>query len=368
MGLSSGMPTAPTKPKPKVAVASTGKNAERFLKLDIEASKPKPRVVMSLRQGGAAHASLPDLRPGDRLLVSAELEVTTDCPRQQSDCAKKPYGFDPEVEVALLLTNGAGEAVPAAGSAISLGQPVRRTVTHHRHHDVFVFDNAEFVVPGSGLPWNGPSFINATIASWHPQAKQDQVLIIGQNNPGGRPSGDMGGISVARFRPGTETFPNPLRVQKRQITTLRVITGQPQKGIVYSQRLPNLKAREQLRVRAGLKTSSAHLGYPVRTTVEVLLSTDPAGTDPGGEAKRVCPESPQISRGNGKNTLPGDNPMSSLKTGVMRIVKDARDPLYVNVMLTDGDPEHKAGPGDALSILPAGGFLAVTRYSAAMAG
>jgi hypothetical protein len=361
------MPSAPTKPKPKVAVASTGKDAERFLKLAIATSKPKPKVVMSLPRSGAAHATLPALRPGDRLLVSAELEVTTDCPQQQSDCAGKPYGFDPEVEVSLLLANRAGVAVPSAGTALALGQPQRRRVIQERHHDVFVFDNVAFTVPLAGLPWSGPSFVSAAIAAWHPQAKQGQVLIVGQNNPGGTPGGDMGAISVARFRPGTQTPPNPLRVQKRQITTLPLITGQPQKGIVYSQRLDDLEAGEQLRVRAGLKTSTAHLGYPARTTAEVMLSAGPGQTDPGAEAKRVCPESPQISRGNGKNTLPTDAPMSSLKTGVMRIVKDARVPLYVNVMLTDGDPEHEANPGDEMSIVP-GGFLAVTRYPAALAG
>jgi hypothetical protein len=357
----------PTVPNPKVAVASTGKDAQGFLKLKIAASKPQPRVAMTLPGGGPAHARVPDLRPGDRLLVSAELELTTDCPRQQSDCAEKPYGFDPQAEVALLLADADNVANPGSGRAIALGPPRRRAITHERHHDVFVFDNVAYTVPRNGLPWSGAAFLNATLAAWHRRAQPDQVLIVGQNNPRGRPSGDMCGISVARLRPGTMAQPTALRTQQRQITSLAVVTGNPQKAIVYSQRLDDLETGEQLRVRAGLKTSTAHLGYKVRTTVEVFLSTDPTAIDPGNEAKRVCPDGPQISRGNGKNTLPTDSPMSSAKTGVKRIVKDARVPLYVNVMLTNGDPEHNAGPGDALEIV-SGGFLAVTRYPAALAG
>lgn len=350
-----------------MAVASTGKDPEEFLKLDIESAKPAAEVAISLPSSGPDHASLPALAPGDRILVSAELQVTTDCPRQQSDCTGRPYGYDPEVEVGLVLADGDGVAQAGGGSAVRLAPPQRRKVRHERHHDVFVFDSVSYTVPPGGLPWSGPSFVNVTLAAWHPQAGQGHKLIVGQNNPGGRPSGDMGGISVARFRPGQQRQPRPARTEQLQISALPVITSNPQKGVVYSSRLDGLETGEQLRVRANVKTSSAHLGYPVRTTVEVFLSEDPAGTQSGNEAKRVCPDGPQISRGNGKNTLRTDNPMGSPKTGVMRIAKDARVPLYVNVMVTDGDPKHRAQPGDSLSILP-GGFLAVTRFPARRAG
>jgi hypothetical protein len=349
-----------------VAVASTGKDAETDLTLRIGSSKPVPEVRMTLPDAGLDHASLPDLRPGDRLIASAELEVTTDCPRAQSDCTGNPYRFDPNVEVGLVLADGDRVATPGR-RAVRIGRPQRREVTHKRHHDVFVFDNVPYTIPAGGLPWGGPTFVNVAIAAWHRQARRGQVLIIGQNNPGGRPSGNMGAISVVRLRPGRQRQPQPLRTEQRQITALPVITGQPQKGTVYSHRLDDLKTGEQLRVRAVLKTSSTHLGYPVRSTIEVFLSDDPTATRPGSEARRVCPDGPQISRANGKNTLPSDNPMRSEKAGVKRIVKDARAPLYVNVVLTDGDPKHRGQPGDALSIVP-GGHLAVTRFSANLAG
>ncbi len=353
-----------------MAVASTGKNAQKFLRLPIASSKPAARSVMSTPRDGTPpppHARLPDLHPGDRMLLSAELEVTTDCERPPG-CTDTPYRYDPQVEFGLILADGAAVADPSAGSVINLAPFQRRTVTHERHHDVFVFDNAAFTVPSGGLPWNGPSYLNATVGAWHAQAQQDQIAIMGQNNPSGRPGGDMCGLSVVRLRPGTIAQPTAIRTQRRQITSVPVITGRAQKRIVYSQRLDNLKSDEQLRIRAGLKTSSAHLGYKVRTTVEVFLSTDPSSINPGNEAKRVCPDQdPRISPRNGKNTLPTDNPMDSPKTGVKRIVRNARVPLYVNLMVTSGDPDRKAGAGDTMRIVP-GGFLAVTRYPAALAG
>jgi hypothetical protein len=354
----------------KVAVASTGKNAQKRLKRPIAGSQPPPWAAMTLPGDGPPpppHARLPDLRPGDRILVSAELEVTTDC-QQPPGCAGTPYGYDPEVAFGLVLAASKTAATPDPAIAIPLAPPQVRAVTHERHHDVFVVDNAAFTVPPNGLPWSGPSFVNATFAAWHPQAQQGQVLIIGQNSPSGRPKGDMCGLSVARLRPGTLTQPTALRTERRHAPTIPVITSNPQKRVVYSKRLDNLKRREQLRIRAQVKTRSAHLGYKVRTTVDVFLSEGQTSTDPGNEAKRVCPDDdPQITRGNGKNTLPTDNPLSSSKVGVKRIVKDARVPLYVNVMVTTGDPDRRAGPGDALNIVP-GGFLAVTRYPPGLAG
>jgi hypothetical protein len=65
---------------PKVRVSHSGNSTEIRKAIPI-AGRPgrKERVVMTM----TPH-QLGDLRPGDRLLVSAELEVTTDClPRQR---------------------------------------------------------------------------------------------------------------------------------------------------------------------------------------------------------------------------------------------------------------------------------------------
>jgi hypothetical protein len=156
-----------------------------------------------------------------------------------------------------------------------------------------------------------------------------------------------------------------LRTTERRALILPIVTGQ--KTVVYSQQLAGLERGEQLAVRAWVRTSTANLGYPARVTTEIVLASDPAAANPGAEAKRVVPDSPQICRGNGFNCLPADSPATSRKAGSIRIVRDARVPLYANVVVTTGDPLRRAAPGHALSVLD-GGFLEVVRYPAELEG
>ncbi len=60
--------------------------------------------------------------------------------------------------------------------------------------------------------------------------------------------------------------------------------------------------------------------------------------------------------------------MDSAKVGVLHIAKNARQPMFANVVVTTGDPLKKATQGGhALDILD-GGYLAVTRYAASSNG
>jgi hypothetical protein len=353
-------PTAP----PRVGVAATGADAELFQKLRISSSNPTPKVVMRLGQGGEPHASLPDLHPGDRLLVSAELQVTTDCSTQHEGCAGAPYRYAPNVAATLLVAkrDSTATAGPRKGFALDV---VTRRCKHERHHEVLAFDNLEFVVPDGGLPWSGSSWVNVALAAAHRRATRGHHLLIGQNEPDGSVQGDMGGISVVRLRPPDQTTPAPLRTTERRALTVPVVVGQ--KAVVYSQRLDALERGEQLAVRANVNTSSAHLGYPVRVKTEVVLSTSATDPDPGAEARRVTPAGPRICRGNGHNCLPAATADASPKVGAIRIVRNAGAPLYVNVVLTVGDPLRRAAPGQALNVVEAG-FLEVVRYPAALAG
>jgi hypothetical protein len=57
----------------------------------------------------------------------------------------------------------------------------RRKIPHLRHHDVFVFDDVEFAIPDTGLPWSGPTFVNVAVGGHHPDAADGHVVLIGQN-------------------------------------------------------------------------------------------------------------------------------------------------------------------------------------------
>ena len=82
----------------RALVASTGNDSELRKTIPITArSGANKAVVMSLGPGRRNMAGLPDLAPGDRLEVTAEVEVTTDCARAGAGCVGNPYGFAPTV-------------------------------------------------------------------------------------------------------------------------------------------------------------------------------------------------------------------------------------------------------------------------------
>jgi hypothetical protein len=359
------MPDRP--PTGQVRVAATGKNAELPPRtVRIQRSGPHPEVVMSLGQGGSGRTSLPDLEPGDGLLISAEVEVTTDCERPQKDCIKGAYDYPPEVEARLVVADSKDASEAKEGHARVLKTQSRK-IPHLRHHDVFVFDDVEFRVPDGGLPWSGPTFVNVAVGAHHPEAG-DHVVLIGQNelkNGKARVVGDMSGISVIRSRPAGVPRPDVIRNDRRRAESLPVVKGETR--VVYAEELKDLRKREQLVVTAEAKTSAEHLDYPARATVEVILAEDPQRAEPGAESRRVTTTDGRICPRNGKNCLAAESPMTSHKVGVLRIERNAKKSLYVIAVLVTGDPRQKAKKGDRLRIRD-GGSLRIFRYPAEMAG
>jgi hypothetical protein len=322
---------------------------------------------MSLVRRGSGRTSLPDLEPGDGLLISAEVEVTTDCERPQKDCIDGAYDYPPEVEARLVIADSKDASETKSGHARVLKTQSRK-IPHLRHHDVFVFDDVEFRVPAGGLPWARPTFVNVAVGAHHREAEADHVVLIGQNEikkGRARVVGDMGAISVIRSRPAGVPRPDVIRTDRRRAESLPVVKGETR--VVYAQELKDLRKREQLVVKADVITSAEHLDYPARATVEVILAEDPKRTEPGAEARRVTTTDGRICPRNGKNCLAAESPMTSRKVGVLRIERNAKKSLYVIVVLVTGDPLQKAKKGDRLRIRD-GGSLRIFRYPPEMAG
>jgi hypothetical protein len=98
-----------------VAVAcTTGKNSELKETIAITRHPGRDRrLVMRLAERhGRSFTRLPKLRPGDRLRVTAEVEVTTDCETANPACVGSPYGYAPIVTATLLLTGDRGRRRP----------------------------------------------------------------------------------------------------------------------------------------------------------------------------------------------------------------------------------------------------------------
>lgn len=349
----------------KVLVASTGRDAELVKKIPItRRAGQAPRVVMSLAQGGASNSSLPDLAPGDRLKITAEAEVTTDCEEPQAGCVGRPYKYAPTVEARLLLAGDPSEA--GGGRALTLADPETEVCTHRRHHAVIVFTDAGRRIPDAGLPWTGKSYVNLVLSAHHPEARDGDVLLVGQNEPDGTVLGDMGRIDATRLRPGSQAAPSPIEEARRRT---RAIPARKQETVVYSQPLDDLAADEQLAVRAKLVTDAAHLPYPARITTRLILADDPSQTDLGGRARDVAAFRGAITAANGFNCTPEDSPCTTRKVGIARITRSPGKRLFVNVVAVSAIPPQfgRARPDDVLSV-PDEGSIEVVRYPSKLTG
>jgi hypothetical protein len=323
------------------------------------------RTVLSFGSDTATDIPLPDLAPGDRLRVFAELEVTTDADDpNHPGLMGNAYSYSPKVEATLLLAANADEVAAKPGRALELGRGWRQTVSHQQHHAVVTFGDAKLEVPAGGLPWNGPSRINLVLSASHPQASAGDVLLIGQNEKTPTVVQDMAGIRVVRSR-GHDDHAQPERESSCLCAGIPVAKTET---VVLSHRLDDLQAGEQLLAHAKLVTDAGRLGYPARISTRLFLADSSSQVQPGGSAQQAASWNGQLSKFTGFNCLPGDGPQASHKFGVGAIKAAAGRPLYVNLVAVGAAPFGGAGGGDQLPIVAADSFLDVTRYPPPAAG
>ena len=320
------------------------------------------RVVLSFGPQTDTDCPFPDLAPGDKLRVFAELEVTTDAddPNHPGRIGNA-YSYAPKVSASLLLASGPDEVEARQGKAIDLARPWRQTVSHQQHHAVATFADADFEVPNGGLPWRGPSCVNLVLAASNAQASQGDVLLIGQNEKTPTVVQDMAGIRVVRERGGGSRASQPARESACLCAGVPVAKTET---VVLSHELDDLQVSEQLLVTANLVTDAARLGYPARISTRLFLADSRDQTEPGGSAKQVASWKGQLSKFTGFNCIPGDGPRTTQKFGVGAIRQPPGRPLFVNLVAVSAAPFGGAGAGDELPIDTGRSFLEITRFPA----
>jgi hypothetical protein len=345
----------------KVRVGSTGNEAELAETVPITKRRGgRRRVVMSFGPKTRTDSPMPDLEAGDRLLVFAELEVTTDAEDpNHPGLIGNAYSYAPKVEAALLLA--ADEDQDAEGpKALALARPWREEISHRRHHGVVVFPNGELKIPAGGLPWQGRAHVNLALGASHPKADRGDVLLIGENEKTPVVVQDKAGIRVVRLRPGGQRDHPVERDSSCHVTGIPV---RKVETMVFSHRLDDLRKGEQLLVKARLTTDASALGYPARISTRLFLADSGRQLDPGGgEAAKAASWKGHVSKRTGFNCLPGEGARTTLKFGVLRILRNARRPLFLNMVAVSADPFGGAGRRDELPVIGARSFLEVTRY------
>jgi hypothetical protein len=240
----------------------------------------------------------------------------------------------------------------------------RETCSNEQHHHRLVFEPFSYTIPARGLPWKGDTYLNLALSAHHPDAGDDQVVLIGQNEPPprkGQPAfvkGDQGKLNVVRYRGMPKPRGRVLTSRRPLASEVPIVKGQP--ATVYSLALPELKRDEQLTLQATYEVRNPH-GYPARVSTSVVLSDSPTATELPKGLRGAIPFHGEIGKSNGSNCLPNQTYLTE-KFGTLRVLDDIAKDLYANLVISTGDPEHRAGSGDSIFLEP-GGFVAIRRFS-----
>ncbi len=369
----------------KALVMTTGDNSELTDHLDItDAQGASAATVMSL--------PLSNVRAGDRLRVSSEFQVTTDCLNAAGRCSNyadgavgHPYDYNPLVDAQLVLasTSSATTGNPITGV---LERRCRQQLPYRHHHCVLVFPSTTFDVP-SGAQGR---YVNLVASAWSPQseAQPGDRLLVGENEPDGSILGDKGRVNAIRLRPD----PNAVGTVQTLSSTTPVATNLPigngsiENTVVFSRRLDSLKRNEQLEVAANVDTDIGqdqdptapnYLPYNVLIRPRLILTSRPTSTKVSDLAKRVSTSEGEITEANGfncthhdKTMSPWDSPCHAQKAGVIRLTADAKK-LYVNLVVGTSAIGGAPQPGDAVQIAPCSPgscALRILRYPASLRG
>jgi hypothetical protein len=306
-------------------------------------------------------AQLPKLAVGDRLIVPAELQVTTRCDIGQT---APGCNYNPNVRAQLILA-GSATATSGSGNAKVIATQ-QQSCTKNEHHCMFVFTPSEAAIRLGSLPCvvNGGCFVNLVVTAWHPDARggdQDKLLVGGNDGnflDNGRVDPDQARIMAIRERRVTGA---DRAMRETSGSGSKSINTNANAELVYSHRLKSagqpLKKGEQFVVEAKVATN---VGGRVRFSAEMFVTRDGNAAE-GGGFEKVEPAA--INEQNGINCDAGGSCVLR-KVAVFRVTEDVDDAVFVNVGVKSAVP----GGGSArVTVSKAAGFVRVMRYRAALA-
>jgi hypothetical protein len=349
---------------PLVGVATTGNNSELVKTLPItRRAGASPRVVMSM-----GPAALPALAPGDRLEMTAELQVTVNCNYRSPRCVGRLYHYDPHVRARLVLADSPG-ATDGPGTRV-LTPYVREVCTQHKpnreHHCVLVFTGTRLNLNDpAGLPCElDACHLNLVADAHQKRARPGDLIMVGGQRPNGHIPQDRGRINVVRYRDARPADFRTLTTTARLRPRLRPDFD---RHVVYSRRLGGLRDGEQLEVGAAITLDISHLRYALRDSTRLILADSPQATRQSAFVKRVAHGQGEITENNGSNCTHLERVCVSRKVGVLEMRRDAVNgagkhvPLYVNLVTVVGPKAAKAKPKDR-AFVRRGGGIEVTRF------
>lgn len=319
------------------------KDAELVSRLPIARSQAEATRKVVLRLGPDR---LPQLRAGDRLVVMAEVQVTTRCDLGQTAAG---CDYDPRIRAQLVLSGDPDATDPMADGTHALSEPQTQTCTKGEHHCMFVFQASDATADLGGvlaLPCldDGSCHVGLVMWAWDPQARTggQDVVLVGENEgdflANGMIGSDKARLMVVRERGLVDA--DREQHETSGSGTMSVPTDASAR-LVYSHRIADaLRKDEQLAIEAKLVTA---VGGRARISSKLFVTRDPSATE-GDDVLGIAPG--ELGEHNGTNCTAGQSPCTTRKAAVLRASADVDGPIYVNLVV------HGAVPG--------GGATAIT--------
>lgn len=355
-------PVHPPARKPKLLTRATGKHPELRETIPIgRRPRAAQRVVMSLR--------LPRIRRGDRIRVSGEIGTSTTCVIASARCIGRIYHFDPRVQARIVLaaratSTAARSTRPASPrAALSCGQ----SRPNRNHHCPLILEGGGMKVRKLSAMPCAPRHcrLNLVLSAHHRRARGGEVLVVGGDRPDGSVDQDKGRLSAAIIRARAHQLQvrnYASRVRRQRRLEADFLGGH---RTIYSQKLSNLHRGDVLIARA--RQRSAIPGHaPYFISNQIIVGSAPYDTRPSPLSKRAVSGGGVVTQSNGFNCTAGPsafrNPCASRKSGIVRITRTPRRPLFVNLVSRTFPlvAQHSRAGLASLGILRGGG-VAVQR-------
>ncbi len=317
-----------------VRTFTSGDNSELHKTIPISRKRgTKSRVVMRLKA-----ERIGDLRAGDRLLSSAEVEVTTclDAPERpgyEDSCVGRVYPYDPHVSAKIILGNHRDST---KGEILASPRELECSQHHpnRNHHCVLV------------IPWkthrlqeacNG-CHVNLVMTAWKSkQARAGHQLIIGAHQKDDPVESDKGRLNLVRIRPGDTPVPAPKAGDRVGVRLPVAREGnKPKPVITRSLRLTDLRVGDEIWVDGRTRTNISSVPYNVHIQGRVHAARKRRATSGSGIVRYVAPNA-DLAENNGFNCTKGPsahrNPCLRPRVGVVRIKKDVNE-LFINMSVS----------------------------------
>lgn len=328
-----------------------------------------PRSVLSIPPN-----KLGALADGDTISGMGEAEITIclkadpSVPGDGQPCVGNIYDYNPVLKARLVLAGGKRDGNPAGTLPISR----TKTLTCHQnhpvrnHHCVIAVPWSSWKVDTSKLPCRPAAcHMNMVVSAHHPASRSGELVVVGSSDDNRRIHQGLGKLSAVRHRGSSRAkrWRGGRVTKKAPVVSRRASID---KRVIYSARVSNLRAGDQLVVDAQARIGIGHLPYNVFQRSEVVLAKSKHSIKQFG---KIADSTARISASNGLNCTQGRSGHSDTctirKGGILSVKKRARGPLYVNFVVGQhaiGVGYQKWRSGDSSKIGKRGGFVRVSRY------